>query len=64
MNQWKISGRLVDFPSEWNKDDVLKWINNGGTIRVCPECGKIDVAYDHFNDCDPDEQAVIEINRQ
>lgn len=64
MREWIIAGKIVKFPSDWGKKDVMKWVNNGGIIRMCLKCEKLDVTYDHFNECNPNEQYAIHFNRE
>lgn len=59
MIKWKIRNKIVLFPEDWNKDRVMKWIN-AKHIRMCPICNKLDVTYDHFNNCNPSEQRVAQ----
>ena len=61
--KWKVKDKVILFPKEWTKNEVMKWIN-AGYIRVCPRCGKLDVTYDHFNKCDIGKEMAIQINRQ
>lgn len=60
---WVIKNQKIKFPDNWNKAKILKWCNEEA-IRICPICNKLDVSYDHFNECNPKEQAVIRINRE
>lgn len=62
MRKWQIKDEVVLFPKEWNKDKVLNWVNSNH-IRMCPVCKKLDVSYNHFNSCNPAEQAAIRANR-
>ena len=63
MNRWKLKNKIVSFPKEWDKKRILRWVNNNGAIRICPICDKLDVSYDHFNNCNPSEQAAVKANR-
>lgn len=62
MIKWKVKDEIVLFPKDWGKQEVLKWINCKA-IRICPVCKKLDVAYNHFNSCDPSTQAALRANR-
>ena len=55
LTKWKIKNSIYLFPNTWNKKQVLNWANTD--IRVCPNCGKIDVGLNHFNDCNPAMEA-------
>ena len=63
MNEWKIRDKIVLFPKHWNKTKVLKWVN-AQYIRICPNCDKIDVSYDHFNSCNPSQERVNRLNKE
>ena len=43
---WVVKGEKIPFPSEWEKQKVVNWVNTD--IRICPFCGKVDVPRDHF----------------
>ena len=58
---WKIRSRPVHFPYEWNKDEVMDWLNDS-QYRICPFCNRRDVKYDHFNICDPEEERIHRLN--
>ena len=60
--KWKIKDKVIFFPKKWSKNEVMKWINVE-YIRVCPRCNKIDVTYDHFNECDIGKEIATQINR-
>jgi capsid portal protein len=62
FNKWKLKDSIVLFPIEWNKQEVLDWVN-AKYIRVCSLCDKLDVSYDHFNHCNPQQEKVNRINR-
>lgn len=62
MIKWKVKDEVVLFPKDWSKQEVLNWINCKA-IRICPICEKLDVAYDHFNNCNPSTQAALRANR-
>lgn len=63
MKEWLIKGEKCLFPNDWNKNKIFKWVNDS-SIKTCPICGKLDVLYDHFNKCNPAEQAAIRFNRE
>ncbi len=62
MRKWKVKNEIILFPQEWDKSKILQFIN-AEYIRKCFICGKIDIPYDHFNNCNPAEQAAITANR-
>ena len=58
--KWKFAGEIdgeliLAFPFDWDEAKIRKFIGSGfdGKIRVCPECGKVDVLVNHFSTCDP-----------
>jgi hypothetical protein len=62
MVSWEVKGKNIKFPTSWGKDKIMSWVN-ADYIRICPNCNKLDVSFDHFNYCNPQEQEVIQINR-
>ena len=49
--QYKIKDEIYSFPKTWNINEVVNWTNTN--IRICPNCNKIDVDLNHFDDCNP-----------
>lgn len=56
LTKWKIKDKIYSFPKEWNKKQVLNWVNDD--FRLCPKCGKIDAGLNHFNNCNPTMEAL------
>lgn len=56
LKKWKIKDKVYSFPSNWNKDRVLQFANTD--IKFCPNCGKVDVSLNHFDKCNPQEEAL------
>lgn len=58
LTKWKIKGEVIQLPKSWSKNQVLSFLNTD--IKVCENCGKVDINKNHYPECNPSEQAQRE----
>lgn len=46
---WLVKKIKYRFPDNWNKNKVLSFVNEN--YKICPFCGKFDIALNHLNEC-------------
>lgn len=62
LTKWKLRDMVIELPSSWNKEQVVKFANTD--IKVCCQCGKIDIPLTHYSNCNPVEQQQREQREQ